>query len=775
MLRRRIFSYAVMLVAGITGSYLIFERTEIFAGCCVTLTAALIVRGFKLDCRAEDVLKERYILLSFIIVGFMAFSVAFIGMNCSVYNEVTEKKAETGDVIRIEGRICKVEIKSDGYRITIRPESLRGARLIQSTYYTDDIAEEDAYDLLGAEITLHGELRNPSGRENPGCFDYRLYLCSKGIRFTVACKRLKTEKNTDGLYWEYKKNLMRIRDSFLSQFDCDEKIRGFIKGVIFGDKSELDEDIQDDFMSNSTGHILAVSGLHVGFLFSLLRALSRKRRSKGITCIILSVVFLYGEMTMWSASTIRAVIVLTISLLQVYAGRPADLLCSISTAAILLLLINPYYLFAAGFQMSFAAMLGICFFSIPAKHIFGEFFSTVLAVQLAVTPLIIFYYNSFNVVAFMINIPVVFMASVLVPAAMTGLAMSAVAGQTPALFVKMTEGLAEITIKLNELLAFNGRMSFDVYGINAGLLVGLYLLLFLLSSEWVRVYILRGKTAVIGKAVVLLMIPVCLLVTATYNQFLNDEVVFVSTGQGDCVHIRADKHNLLIDGGGNKYFNVGKNTLKPYLLKNRVGDIDMALVTHMHTDHYKGIQELEEVFPVASVGIPLDEADNEDGIPLAGGDRIVVNDEVYIQAIWPIEGHRKKSTSGDENENCTIYMIHYGSIRIMVTGDIPADDELEMVRYYRGTDILKCDVLKIAHHGSKNSTCNEFLDAADPVIAVICVGAYNSYGHPHIETLDRLTEREITTYRTDINGAVGLDIDEREISVDVMRNISDLN
>ena len=92
-----------------------------------------------------------------------------------------------------------------------------------------------------------------------------------------------------------------------------------------------------------------------------------------------------------------------------------------------------------------------------------------------------------------------------------------------------------------------------------------------------------------------------------------------------------------------------------------------------------------------------------------------------------------------------------------------------MVRHYRGTDTLKCDILKVAHHGSKSSSSEAFLDAASPSIAVIQVGKNNLYGHPHEQTLQRLSERGIKVLRTDLNGAIGIDIRHRGIKADVVR------
>jgi len=303
----------------------------------------------------------------------------------------------------------------------------------------------------------------------------------------------------------------------------------------------------------------------------------------------------------------------------------------------------------------------------------------------------------------------------------------------------------------------------------------------------------------------------------TYNRFSDDEVVFVSVGQGDCTHIRAGAKNVLIDGGGNTERNVGKEVLMPYLLANNADRVELALVTHLHTDHYRGIAELAEIYPVGVCGVPSDyrksiEAENAAGVgseedvtrdladdsaqgsagdntrasafgskeeasdkskydsgkvPLPEqilfvepGSKIRITEDVWVDAIWPPPGKERNVDIDDPNENNMVFIVNYRGVKIIVTGDLLEEDEIEMVKYYRGTDVLDCDVLKVAHHGSKSSSSEVFLDAVSPEVAVIEVGANNWYGHPHQQTLDRLEERGVRVYRTDINGAVGIDIKE---------------
>lgn len=603
------------------------------------------------------------------------------------------------------------------------------------------------------------------------------------------------------------------RERFLDRF-CDDEYRAFVKGTVFGDKSDISEEVMEDFSGNGTGHILAVSGLHTGFLYALLRFVTGRRRNIATAVLIISVLIVYGDMTLWSPSTMRAVTVLSVSIMAVYLKRPFDLLSSVSAAAVIILVREPYQLFSTGFQMSFLALLGIAFLSEPLSHFTGEALAVMLSVQAGILPVSAFVFHRINVLSIFINVPVIFLASLMVPLCMSALFAYTITGALPGIIITLIEGLSGVIIRLNGFMSAGGVFSNMATSAGAGVIVLFYLLVFMLASEWCRVRVLRHEYwAVLSALVCILAVSGCMGLAAN-NRFADDEIVFVSVGQGDCTHIRAGGKDVLIDGGGTVERNTGKDILLPYLLANGAERAEFALVTHLHTDHYLGIAELCQIYPVGAVGIPSDyrksvelrlreklsdnagntlaksantsgqitepknpKADLNDPLSMlpdciefiGPGSRISITDEVYIEPVWPVMEVSGGIEIDDANEHNMVYMIHYRGIRIMVTGDLLEEDELKMVDYYRGTDTLRCDILKVAHHGSKSSSCEAFLDAVSPTIAVIQVGRYNFYGHPHQQTLDRLNERGIEVYRTDLNGAVGIDIRGNRIRAEAMR------
>lgn len=742
MLRRRLFAYTVMTVAGVTAGYLFFECNKYLYSGILMLSLALAVRVADLEYIPEYCDRERIKLIAFLFIGYMLFSFSYIQFNGAIHYDGSTVNED--DVGSISGRVTAVAVKDDALQVTVRPNNYKGMMKVQASYYQDNFTT----DILGERIIMYGELRKPAGAENPGCFNYRTYLYSKGIRYTFNAKYIEIDEHAESaivnLYWHYRRTALNIREDFLGNFDNDTS--GFIKGVVFGDKSEIDKQTLDEFNANSTGHILAVSGLHIGFLFALLIFLTRNRKGKGITALIIVIIIFYGEMTGWSPSTSRSVLVLSISMISIYLRRSPDLLTSVSCAAMILIIRNPYVLFNSGFQLSFLALLGISFLTEPLSHYVGDYLSMLLAVQLTVAPMLAYTFLTFNISAILINIPVVFMASILVPICILSISLMLLSGLIPEVAIVLITNISELIIRINSCLNFDDLLVRDVKGISIFMLVVYYIAVFLACSEWTRIRMLRNDINGIYKAVISLIIPVLCIGLATFNQFNNDEIVFVNVGQGDCIHIKSDGNNVLIDGGGNAYYNVGERILRPYLLHNNADELELALITHQHSDHYKGLEELSEIFPMGSI------------MQLEVGEKIHLSENVTIEAIWPVQRYKNDMMTEDENENNTVYLIQYEGIKTMVTGDLTEEDELAMVERYRGTDVLNCDILKVAHHGSNTSSCEEFLDAVQPQIAVIQVGANNSYGHPHQETLDRLQARNIATYRTDINGAVGIDV-----------------
>ena len=805
MMRRRLTVYTLFYIAGITAGFFAFERSRIIeaAGFC----AAVIAAVFFTD-TGKDANTQKAVIAMMFFTGFLMFSFRSLTYNAAM------SYVQNNECVR--GRVMSVSVKDEKVRFIIRNSEKGPAKILVTldekaaqrsaenagTGTAEAFVRSGAYGYTGEMIEARGEYTEIPSADDPGCFDYKLYMKSKGVTIRFKAYILEVTDTEVSPATKVRRYLYGARESFISRFDPDTQ--GFIRGVIFGDKSEIDEDLLEEFNNNSTGHILAVSGLHIGFLYGLLRFLTARRRTLPVSILITAVILLYGEMTMWSPATVRACIVMTISLCASHLRRCSDLLTSVSLAALMILVFQPYQLFNSGFQLSFLALCGIAFLTHPLSTVTGDTIAVMLAVQIGTIPVIAYSYCSINPLSILINVPVIMLASVLVPLCILLLMMQASILSVPAAGIELAELISYAVMKVNHILSFGGSFSVRTAGPGAAFIIVIYMIVFGLSSEWTRVMLLRKDAKAVLKQGILLLMPLAMLFACLYDTLSDDEIIFAAVGQGDCVHIRAEGHDVLIDGGGqatyekhsnndgtgsndDEEYNVGKSILMPYLMHSGADAVDIALVTHLHADHYKGIEELSEVFPVGAIGIPVDYRSTDHGSPedqntrselpfdpakiyyIESDTEIDITEDVSIDVIWPVEVSDDPIAADDPNEHNTVYMIRYKDIKIMVTGDLLEEDELDMVDYYAGTDTLKCDILKVAHHGSKSSSAEAFLDAAKPRLAVIQCGRNNFYGHPHKQTLERLEERGIPVFRTDLSGAVGIDIRGSRLSVDLYK------
>lgn len=780
MLRRRLAVYTLFFAAGITAGFFMTDghRPPEAAGFSASvLICVMLIDGSSIDSSRQDIIDRKsakLILAVIFICGLFLFSFR------SAYYDGIESSLSGSATIK--GRVISAETKDNDLIMIIRSEGERHSkvRLTVKDFVTEDTYTEEICRHIGSVIEAAGEYKEMMPADDPGCFDYRRYMRSRGVAVSFKAYSFETTDPGAQIRFRYKRFLYRSRESFLSMFDAGTA--AFIRGVIFGDRSEIDDDTVREFNENSTGHILAVSGLHIGFLYGLLRAMTGRKRNRWASALIIAAVIMYGGMTMWSPATSRACIVMGISLLSLHFRRPFDLLTSVSLAALLILAKEPYQLFNSGFQMSFLAMCGIAFLKKPISSVTGEALGVMLSVQAGTLPVTAYTFCRFNPLAVFINVPVILLASVLVPLCIVMLILQMLSGTFPhtaASFISLT---SYAVMRLNHMLNFSGDFSLKAAGLSGAAVTAAYIIMLGLASEWTRVRFLRSEKARVLKKGLLLLLPVLLLGSCMFDPFADDEIIFVAVGQGDCVHIKAAGHDILIDGGGSDIYNTGENILMPYLLHEGARKADMALLTHLHMDHCKGIAELSGIYPVGAVGIPADykesmEAgsgisfDAKETVYIMPDTRIDIAGDIYIETIWPVTVSDEPVAADDANEHNTVYMVHYKGIKVMVTGDLLEEDELDMVEYYEGTDTLKCDVLKVAHHGSKSSSSEAFLEAASPSIAVIQVGRDNFYGHPHQQTLERLEKRGIKVFRTDMNGAIGLDIRRGQIKADLFHDI----
>lgn len=234
------------------------------------------------------------------------------------------------------------------------------------------------------------------------------------------------------------------------------------------------------------------------------------------------------------------------------------------------------------------------------------------------------------------------------------------------------------------------------------------------------------------------------------------EVHYIDVGQGDATLIKCGSHAMLIDGGNN---NKG-TTVQLYLKKQGVESLDYVIGTHPDADHIGGLDVIVYKYNCDTVIMPDYEKDTKTYQELVD----VIHDK-NMKITYPVIGEQyalgeakftiiapnSNSYGGNANDYSVAILLEYGKNRFLFTGDAEEASEAEMLT--NGIDI-SADVYKVAHHGSRSASTQEFLNAVHPKYAVISCGEGNSYGHPHAEVLNRLRSMGVEVFRTDEQGSI---------------------
>ncbi|MBA3053175.1 MBL fold metallo-hydrolase [bacterium] len=262
-------------------------------------------------------------------------------------------------------------------------------------------------------------------------------------------------------------------------------------------------------------------------------------------------------------------------------------------------------------------------------------------------------------------------------------------------------------------------------------------------------------------------------------------VTFIDVGQGDSIFIQTPEgKNILIDAGNGatewSSFDAGESIVVPFLKKQGIKKLDYMIMSHPHNDHIGGLPAVLKAMPVDTFVDPgfqynswvyenLLKLVEEKGckyVEARAGDKITLDKYCSFKVFNPPPDKYFRGGS-EPNENSLVLKLAYKDISFLFTGDCEKQGERYMVKRFK-KDLL-CTVLKVAHHGSVSSSTQEFMDWAQPLFAVICVGARNRFGHPKKATLKRLTDYGCKIFRTDQDGSVRITTDGKRYKTELLK------
>ena len=647
----------------------------------------------------------------------------------------------------------------------------------------------------GDKLYIRGRLELPQGQRNPGEFDYRKYLAAYGIRgcVTVSHERNIQLVSRDNGSWLLGRVVYPLRSFIIT---CVNRTIGgqegaLLKGLLVGARGEIDQELRDAFAKVGVIHVLAVSGLHVGFVvlavIVLLRMFRIPRTWRAIVTVAILILYVY--LTNQKAPVIRASVMAAVLMVGNVLERRTDVFNSLGLAALIVLIINPLDLFQAGFQLSFAAVAAILLLYRRLRFMFGKsllrlqergqswkvyliaLFFVSLAAQLGTLPLTASYFNRIPVVSLVANLLVVPLVALIV-----------MLGYITTICSVFWFGLAQIYANANWLL-----LNILIHVVNWGAkLPFAYIEQATPSLGFVSLYYcglalfaFYGQKRVRARLIILSLVLVNVIIwTEALSPRPGMTATFFDVGQGDAALIEfPNGKNMLIDTGPcEERFNAAEKVIAPYLKRQGIKKIDVLLLTHSHADHIGGAPYLLRNFRVGRIVDSMTMTDSQVfkeiifladsvGVPLRmvrTGDTLNIHPATFISILHPSEAFVEQAErQPDQLNNASIVIrLLFGNSAFLLTGDAEKESEDLMLSYDAQ---LTADVLKVGHHGSSTSSTPSFIKAVDPDYAVISVGKYNRFNLPSDIVLRRLQLYGAEVIRTDENGAAVFWTDGRKL------------
>lgn len=731
---------------------------------------------------------------------FVFYSLVFI---LGILRSLSQEKEYLGvkeyltvnETVTVTGVVSEKEYKNERYRMYLDSGFL---------VFSDEEGPE-----VGTLIRVKGKPMEPMVSENEGGFDYESYLKGRGICGVITGKEITTVSPAITPIPEFMYRLrMAITGFFGENLPGEEG--GLLSAMVIGNKAELDDEAKELFQRAGLSHILAISGLHLSIVGMLLYKILRRMSLGFVLSGILAgtVVVFYGMLCGNPISMVRAIGMFIVLCGANISGRGYDPINSLSLVGILLLLQNPYIIYSAGFIMSFSAILGISLVASPLQNMYKDYCKlrwelnsqgiqkekykpkpmeklaasliSGAAIGLFSYPILAYFFNGIPVYVLFLNMVVLPILPVLI---LSGL----ISGL---LFIPIILFICHFILYFYEMAADFVSSLPGAYMIvptpSWYTFIIYYILLFFLLFIFLRFknkdyyeelsllennkkLIAKGLTKTIRKKLIIIGLAIVgflfILSLGNKNDFRID---MLSVGQGDGIYIESKEGvKFFIDGGSSSEKELAKYTLSPYFKSFGIKNIDYWIISHPDSDHCNGLIELlEEGFPVGNIVFAksvereenykkIEALASNNGVVLAfvkPGDTLGTK-SFKIEVLYPDYPGKEKGV----NENSLVFLAEYGDFQAIFTGDMGIDQEKELLKNPGFLSIIEnkdIEVLKLAHHGSKNSSCIEWLEAINPEAVIISAGQNNRYGHPAKETIERLESAKIPYYSTIESGRI---------------------
>ena len=733
---------------------------------------------------------------------------AYIGKTLSLTGRIKEIKSYD---VPFGERSYRLKVKADSDEISAFILKIKESDLFAGCNLYNDVdidLSELSRILYGRKISCTGSFEAFDGELNPGQFDADAYYKNEGYTGILDAKDIRIVKEEESFSPDIYLHRLNLAISEKYKKILGEKNAGSLSAMVLGDKRGLDEEIKELYQENSISHLLSISGLHIsllgGAVFLFLRRLKISFRFPLIASSIILII--YGAFTGFSVSTSRAIVMMSVLFISFVIGKSYDLPSGLALAALVLIVINHRVIYQSGFLLSFFAVIGIFYIMpellyifkvdiyhkrgiIKGLHLLLASIISSISVLLATLPIVLNNFYEVSLTGILLNIIVIPLMSLVVITGLLG-GFVALVSETMGSFIL---GITHYILNLYTLFCRLGdRLTFlrliigkpDKWQIVLYYLILVIVFYFLalkrrenklrsLKNNLSEGYNTSKRIVVTG----LMTFTSFLIIAYKPREF---SINMLDIGQGDCFVVNDGNNDIYIsDCGSTTVQNVGKTRLLPFLKSKGWGKVDTIFISHMDKDHVNGVNDLLKCAEITIGRIIISASYKSDKLNCAEleelkelakmrdiklfymkkGDEIVGKD-ISFRCIYPTGEEDIK----DQNEASIVMRMDYKELSMLFTGDIAGSTEEKIIEG-SDRDTLDCDILKVCHHGSKNSSTDDFLKKVSPKLYLISCGLMNRYGHPHRDTLSRMTEEGGRILRTDHMGGTQIKLADGKLII----------
>ena len=617
----------------------------------------------------------------------------------------------------------------------------------------------------GDLIEIKGEYSAPEVARNYKGFDYSQYLKTLNIYGTIKVEESKIINKNQLSPILISINNIKEKMIDNANRNMPKRTANLLLGILIGERDNIQEDIIESFRTANLSHILAVSGAHTSYIIlGITYLISKSKTPKRIGYIITIInLLIFIIITGASYSVVRACIMAIVVIGAKICYRKENFFTSICISLIIILIQNPFAINDIGLKLSFMGTAGIVIFNksitnffikLKIKQKIAEALSVTFSAQLMIMPITILNFNTISLTFFISNILASPLLGIIIIFGFISIFISSILNPISKILFLIIHIFLELLILVSKVTEKIPGSSILVKTPNILFAIVYYILILFFNyffvikqnptrrfhKKIIKIITIKNiKNAFKVIAVVFLIILLLTRIVRIINPTL--KIYFIDVGQGDSTLIVTPKNKkILIDGGEGK-----TNVLFQYLLDRRINKIDYIIISHFDSDHCNGLIEIIEKMRVENIVMSKQSKESEEykkileiikqkNIKVSSvkaEDKIIIEKNLYTKILNPAE----KFEFQDLNNNAIVAKLVYKNFSMLFTGDIEKAEE-NLAKKYKNE--LKSTILKVAHHGSKTSTSEEFLKYVEPQIALIGVGENNKFGHPNQITIEKL-------------------------------------